>query len=127
METPKQDTQLCRSCRESIAVSALRCRHCGEFQNWKSYLGLGNSVLALLIALISVFTLAVKVVVDVSSEEQSRLISVLQVANTEGIVVYAENIGERPLVITRADLYLIIVSLKTLFDANICTLCDVKA
>lgn len=50
----------CRVCGDSIPSAAIKCRHCGSYQNWRRFLDLGQGTIALLIALISVSTLAVE-------------------------------------------------------------------
>ena len=62
--TPKRDSQdrlfgRCRVCHEEIEVDARKCIHCNSFQNWRRFLNLGNTTLALIVALISVVSLAV--------------------------------------------------------------------
>lgn len=49
----------CVVCGEGIPSNAQKCRHCGSYQGWRRHLDFGNNAIALLIALISVSTLAV--------------------------------------------------------------------
>ena len=50
------NTKVCRHCAVEIPIGAKLCCHCSQHQDWRNLLGLSNTVLALLIALISVST-----------------------------------------------------------------------
>jgi hypothetical protein len=51
-----RDTKPCRVCGEDIKFSAQKCIHCDSYQDWRVRLGIGSTVLALLVALVSVVT-----------------------------------------------------------------------
>lgn len=53
-------TKDCRSCGLQIPRVAIKCSHCGAHQNFQRYFDIGQGTIALLIALISVSTLAVE-------------------------------------------------------------------
>jgi hypothetical protein len=57
-------TKRCRQCGEDIRPAAVVCPHCQASQNWWGYLHVSNTVLALLVALISVAGYAVPLVVE---------------------------------------------------------------
>ena len=46
----------CVACRMHIDDSAYKCQHCGTLQDWRRHIAFGNTVLALLVALVSVST-----------------------------------------------------------------------
>ena len=52
----------CMACKLEIEPGAWKCIHCETIQNWRRYLTLSNSVLALLVALLSVSTVFVPLV-----------------------------------------------------------------
>lgn len=52
----------CIACKLDIEPGAWECVHCETIQNWRRYLTLSNSVLALLVALLSVSTVLVPLV-----------------------------------------------------------------
>ena len=52
----------CIACKLAIEPDAWKCIHCDTIQNWRRYLTLSNSVLALLVALLSVSTVLVPLV-----------------------------------------------------------------
>jgi len=52
------DLKPCKTCGEEIKITALKCIHCDSFQDWRSSLSFGSTVLSLLVALVSVLTFA---------------------------------------------------------------------
>jgi hypothetical protein len=68
------DLVSCRQCREPIRKGARICRECKSYQDWRGYLSVSTTVLALLIALISVATSAAPVVYHWLGMDRSRLI-----------------------------------------------------
>lgn len=52
--------QLCLACKASIPAGAKLCSECGTRQDWRRHLSFGSSVVALVIALISVSTLFIE-------------------------------------------------------------------
>lgn len=55
-------TKPCRVCGEDIKASAQKCIRCDSYQDWRGRLGLSSTVLALLVALISVITNGVPII-----------------------------------------------------------------
>jgi hypothetical protein len=47
-------TSPCVTCREPIRLGARKCIHCDSFQDWRGKLSLSTSVLAMVVALVSV-------------------------------------------------------------------------
>ena len=54
----------CVACASKIPASAIKCVKCGSYQNYRRYFEFGNTTIALLIALISVVSLAHKNISD---------------------------------------------------------------
>ena len=52
---------LCRFCRETIADRARICKHCDSRQDWVRHINFSNTTLSLLVALLSVMTVAAPV------------------------------------------------------------------
>ena len=48
----------CRLCQETIHLDAVKCAKCQSYQDWRRYLTIGNTAFALLVALITVVTVA---------------------------------------------------------------------
>ena len=63
----------CRSCKEEIKDGAIRCVHCDSYQDYRRYFRMSSSVLALLIALISVVTLATPVLEEALKPDDAKL------------------------------------------------------
>jgi hypothetical protein len=89
--------KVCKVCGESIATPAVKCIHCGSYQVWwRGILGLSNTFLALLIALISVTTSLLPVLKNSFASKNSDLQFSYQGANEYAITVFASNLGIRP-------------------------------
>jgi hypothetical protein len=53
----KDQNKICLICAKEMPSAALKCTACGSYQNWRRHLDFGNTFIALLIALISLFSL----------------------------------------------------------------------
>ena len=60
----KTKRKKCKICASEIPRAAIKCTKCGSYQNFRRYFEFSNSTLALLIALISVVSLAHKNISD---------------------------------------------------------------
>jgi hypothetical protein len=112
-------TKPCRACGNQIPVSARKCSKCGSWQDWRAEIGISTDVLALLVALVTVLTAAIPVIISLLTPDQSRIgVSVARVATNEDytdpemqLQAYFTNSGNRPgLVIKRVII--------EAFDAN---------
>lgn len=83
----------CLYCGESIAVSAKKCIHCDSFQDWKRHLSVGNSALALLVALASVITLSLPGIQTFISPPTSRITPVILSGEQSFIDIAVVNSG----------------------------------
>jgi len=63
----------CRVCKEEIQEDALKCTNCGSFQNYRRHFNFSSSVLALLIALISVITWATPILQEAWKPKDAKL------------------------------------------------------
>lgn len=73
-------SKLCVFCKSEIHDDALKCKECGGYQNWKRHVDFSNTVLALLLALLSVSTVAVPVFVKAFHKERSDVSIILREA-----------------------------------------------
>lgn len=109
--------QLCVACKSEIEDGATKCVHCDSFQNWRRYLVFGNTVLALLVALISVSALAIPVFINALHEERSdvriRLVSI----GFPDTKFWVWNTGDKPGL-------LLSVTLRSQFGSRACTFSD---
>jgi hypothetical protein len=85
----------CKICSEPIPANAKKCRHCGSFQDWRGNVTVGSEVLALLVALLSVATVAVPVLRDNLFPNSSLTFSFVG-ADANHISLVATNPGNRP-------------------------------
>lgn len=63
----------CPGCMEEINALAVKCKHCGRFQNWRRYLGLSSSFLSVVVALISVSTVFATVTINAAKQQDSEI------------------------------------------------------
>lgn len=92
-------TSECRYCAETIKAKALLCHNCGKRQDWKRFLSYGNSTLALFVALLSVASLGIPLIVNALKPDNS-VVTVALVNRTDVMVpIIASNKGSRLAVI----------------------------
>jgi hypothetical protein len=87
---------LCSTCYKSIDPRARKCTECGSFQDWRRHLSIGSSVLALLVALVSVTALAVPMIKSTFGTENSDMHFTIQGVMQNQIYVMISNTGTRP-------------------------------
>jgi hypothetical protein len=102
---PEPDTKPCKVCAEPIKRAARICNHCSSYQDWRGHLGMGQNVLALLVALISVGTVFVPVLSDYLTPKNSDFAFSLQSTEPHQISILASNRGSRPGTVTGAGLF----------------------
>ena len=95
------DTKSCKICGEEIKKTARKCIHCDSYQDWRGSLSLSQTVLALLIALISVATTAVPVIRESLFTKNAEVVEAFEGANDKVITFLVSNLGARPGSISR--------------------------
>lgn len=100
---PGNEAILCRQCRRSIPLGARLCSHCNSFQDWRGYLSLSNSVLALLVALVSVSSIALSTGLTALRGSSSKLIVSNPVFKGEEVYLVATNTGQSPGTVASAE------------------------
>lgn len=85
-------------CRKQIPHDAIICTECDSYQDWRRYFGVSGTILSLLVALISVLTVAVPVIRSGLTPERSVVhCDVLRWNREAGTVaVVVSNSGTRP-------------------------------
>lgn len=63
----------CRICKETIRKDAIKCPHCGSFQNWRRHMGTSSAFLSVVVALISVLTVFFAVLSDSLVKDDSNI------------------------------------------------------
>jgi hypothetical protein len=64
----------CRECRSELVEDAVKCKECDAFQDWRRHLTFSATVLALLVALVSVLTVAIPILVKAFQSPKSDLV-----------------------------------------------------
>lgn len=98
------DGKNCISCGEAIKATALICIHCQSFQDWRRYFSLGNTVITLVIALLSVASITIPVIKKSLTANNSD-VNVTYLSSEAGKVnLFATNRGIRTGVVTSASM-----------------------
>ena len=63
----------CIICKEKIHKDAVKCTHCGSFQDWRCHLYISSSFLSIMVALVSVLTVFVTIVSDSTIKNDSDI------------------------------------------------------
>jgi hypothetical protein len=85
-------------------MGARLCSECGSYQDWRGYLNVSSTVLALLVALVSVATAAVPVAYRQFGLAKSRVVVGTPATDSERIRVVISNVGDAPAVLHDAAL-----------------------
>ena len=87
------ESKKCKSCALDIPLGARLCHNCGKYQDKRRYIGIGNSFIALLIALFSVIGIVAPKLYELLSHDESRVLAVTYANTNEGISVILNNQG----------------------------------
>lgn len=85
----------CSTCREPIRINAVRCVHCDAYQGWRRHISLSSTVLALLVALVSVTSAAVGSLTQALTPVRSDVQVKYLFADDFGVWLSATNSGSR--------------------------------
>jgi len=91
--TDQSETQVCKQCRQAIPDAASRCYHCGSVQDWRSWLSLSNTSLALIIALISILSVSINQIRGLIASDQPDIKMILEEAVEDEATFIARNEG----------------------------------
>jgi predicted nucleic acid-binding Zn ribbon protein len=95
----------CRVCKEPIRPGAQRCVHCGTFQNWRRYLTFSATVLSLLVALVSVLTVGIPVVINAVTQKRAHVeVSLLERHHWSNFMLVVSNSGEAPVLLREVQM-----------------------
>ena len=89
----------CFLCRKPIPREAKICTECNSYQDWRKYFGVSSTVLSLLVALVSVLTVAVPVIRNALTPDRSDVRCSLLEWNPSGVTLVVSNRGVRPAVL----------------------------
>lgn len=93
--TSTDATAECTTCREPIHAKAKKCKVCDSYQDWRSYLNMSASVLALVVALVSVLSFAAPVAAKLMAKDHSEVSVALHSINGSKAVFTASNSGNK--------------------------------
>jgi predicted nucleic acid-binding Zn ribbon protein len=109
-----EGTKHCPVCAEPINSKAWKCIHCqSELGRWRRRLSLSSTVLALIVALVSVLGTTTPPIIEAMKPKKS-IAYILQDVTAGGITIVASNVGTRQGIVTTASLSMLdmYVSLK---------------
>lgn len=112
----------CIVCKSDIAAGAIKCVHCGSYQNFRRYIVLGNTALSLIVALSAVLTVLIPIVIDAMKKEEDRIHASIMEAVSGGYLVSFINTGTRPGAI--GPIASLIISDKPLVPSNVDPSCS---
>lgn len=96
-DQPDLDTKPCKVCAEPIKKAARICNQCKSYQGWlTSKLHFSSTVLALLIALLSVASTSIPMLITALTPLESKLSAILQSVYYHKVSVMFTNAGNRP-------------------------------
>jgi hypothetical protein len=93
---PGSPKRPCSTCCEPIAAVAKKCIYCESYQDWRRHLSMSSSILALLVALVSVAGLAAPALKTLVISENSDVEVKLPRLHQEKLYLLAMNRGIRP-------------------------------
>lgn len=96
VEPHKSKGNTCRVCNERIEIGAKKCIHCSSFQDWRRYLNLSSTMLALIVALISVLSISIPILKESFESENSYITILFQSASDEYLTFIGSNSGKYP-------------------------------
>lgn len=94
----------CIVCREQIKAGARKCIHCDSYQDWREYFNFSSSMLAWLVALVSVISLSLPVIKNALQKDNSKVVLAFQGIEEGYISLIASNLGTRPGSVGSAEL-----------------------
>jgi hypothetical protein len=100
MNTPSapkapDEEPFCSTCFKPIHRMAKKCTECDSYQDWRRHMQLGSSVLALMVALVSVTALSAPILSQLMTQENSNIHVSLQTVLEPAIYLMATNDGVR--------------------------------
>ncbi len=86
----------CIACDNEISVNATICSHCGTSQGRKRVLNLTNSLLALVVAILSVAAFSIPIIKDALVPESSKVNMKYAFSKDDQSYFILENVGKQP-------------------------------
>lgn len=96
------EPSLCKQCKQQIPARARICSKCNSYQDWRSFVPLSNTALALITALVSVLGIAAPAVYKLIHTPNSEAALTMPLVDGTTLRVIAANIGDAPASLIRA-------------------------
>ena len=96
----KKPGMKCKTCQQVIALTSKRCPHCQNHQDFRRYFHVSRTMLALLVALISVISMSIPIVTKAITPDDSDLMVTYTKRADTTIPIIASNKGSRPAVLS---------------------------
>jgi hypothetical protein len=96
MDDPLLHKKKCKQCCSEIEFNSVKCPVCQSFQDWRSHLNFSSSVLALLVALISVTGAVGPTIISMFEPEESKVVLNFQRIGPDRLILLATNSGNKP-------------------------------
>jgi ribosomal protein L40E len=94
-EESDHNPKVCRQCRLAIPFEARICHHCNSYQDWRGHLNVSSTVLALVVALISVLTNAIPAINTAIGQHTSKVaVGQVNLSPTE-LAMVVSNLGDK--------------------------------
>lgn len=93
---PMRPLTPCRACRSDIPADAHLCSVCGSYQNWLGSLNRSGLILSLLVALVSVLSVAVPVLKTAIRPSRSEVHLLRYYFTDTGVSLVVHNTGRMP-------------------------------
>lgn len=105
--TDNKHQKSCIACAEPIAVKANKCKHCDSFQDYRKHFTFSNSILSLLVALVSVLALTAPIFKSALEPRDAYIDFVSATADENFIYLLVSNKGNEAGTFNEADLFFI--------------------
>jgi hypothetical protein len=99
-----EKTTDCVVCRSEIRAGATKCVHCDSFQGWRRHVVVGDSFLALLVALVSVLSMAAPMLRDTFKTRNSKVTVTFADIQDDSLFLIASNAGSSPGFVSSAQI-----------------------
>ncbi len=100
-----REQKFCVVCAEHIFADASKCKHCDSYQGFRRHFNFSNTILSLLVALVSVLAVATPVFVSVFERDDALIDFSSATASTDSVYLLVSNRGTAPGSFNRARLY----------------------
>ncbi|TDR80106.1 hypothetical protein [Paludibacterium purpuratum] len=102
MTSIQKKMALCKQCKSKVPSGANICSICNNYQDWRRFIPISNTVLALLTALVSVIAIAVPSIYKIVHKPRSEAVLMMPSVDGTTLRVVAVNRGDAPASLAKA-------------------------